>query len=105
MRTNIHIETWECSPLDKVAIFPGETVTVEIDYPLERPRTFKIHGGKTGKSYIAVVNAIVRKYREIYKDDETNKSNNVCGHDIGDLYLEDIKVDHRTKKVRIFVGS
>lgn len=86
--------------------------TLFIKYPLSNPAKFDIKTGKNGMGIIELIGAIGKVYKKIYEiDDLEEKSNNdnftygVWGHDIGDLNLSGINVDHVKKQITIDVDS
>lgn len=73
-----------------------------IDYPVSQDFVFPINTGKSGISLISLINEIGKAYRKIYKNPSKY---GVWGHDIGDLILVEIKVNHKKKLINIIVDS
>lgn len=91
---------------------PNRTYELTIDYPLSNPATYKIKTGKKGMGLIKLLKAIGKAYERTYaREDRTLKSEEeggvygIWGHDIGDLALEGISINHKTRKIRLDIGS
>lgn len=83
-----------------------------IDYPLTKPARYKINTGKNGMGLVALLNRIGKLYQKVYdREDATMKSESeggcygIWGHDIGDLSIEGINIDHKKKVITLDVGS
>jgi hypothetical protein len=100
VRTNIPIEDWE--PLSDIFLPPDESYKLSITYPLSEEYTCQVKSGKKGLGFHGIVNAICRAYHHVYRND--NKYG-IWGHDMCDLFLERITVDHNKKTIEISVGS
>lgn len=83
-------------------LMPDETYTLKIDYPLEKPTYRFIKTGKVMMELWAILNKIEKFYREIYEDPEKY---HVYGHDITDLVVESVTVNHVKRTISIGVGS
>lgn len=81
---------------------PNKSYQLIIDYPVENPVKFEIKTGKNGLSQIDLINKIGDCYYKVYKNDDKY---GVWGHDIGDLVLAGIKINHTTKTIRLEVDS
>ncbi len=85
-------------------------VTVEIDYPLERPVHFTIqaHPGR-GITRARLIEAICAAYRAIYEaEGRCPGMFGIWGHCLGDLAIESISAAYRPDgraRVSLFVGS
>jgi hypothetical protein len=75
-----------------------------IDYPFggAREHHFPIKTGKHGLGLVGLLSKIGKAYEKIYEDPSTN---GVFGHDIDDLNLSGVRVNHKTKKIRLDVDS
>lgn len=76
-----------------------------IDYPLSNPAIFKINTGKTGMGLIALLSKIGKLYQQTYDVEDANGRYGIYGHDIDDLAIEGITVDHKKKRITLSVGS
>lgn len=83
---------------------PNKTFDLVLDYPFGGTRVhhFPIKTGKKGMGLIALLGRIGKAYEKIYEDPEKN---GVFGHDIYDLQLEGIRVNYKTKKINLDIGS
>jgi len=93
--------TWN-GQLDKLPA--NQTFDLIIDYPFggEHEYHFPIKTGKRGLGLMGLLNKIGKAYAKIYNDPDKYQ---VFGHDIGDLQLEGIKVNFKTKRIRLSIGS
>lgn len=85
---------------------------LHIDYPLTNKTKFKINTGKNGMNIIQLFSKIGKLYQKIYsKEDQTliSESEDGCygiyGHNIDDLSLQSIHIDHKMKKITLGIGS
>lgn len=83
-----------------------------IDYPLSVPARYKIKTGKKGMDILKLLTVIGKCYQKTYDvEDETCESEEeggcygIWGHSIDDLCLEGISINHKTKKIKLFIGS
>ena len=82
---------------------PNQNYQLIIDYPIHGvPIKFNIKTGKKGINLFRLLSIIGEKYQYIY-DHETDY--NIYGHDIYDLQLEGITVNHKKKIIELSVGS
>ncbi len=92
---------------------PNETYDLIIDYPLAVAARYKIKTGKNGMGFLQLLGRIGKLYQKTYDvEDEaisTSPSGHgcygICGHDISDLSLEGINIDHKKKQITLDVGS
>jgi hypothetical protein len=82
----------------------NKTYTLVIDYPFggEREHLFPIKTGKNGLGLIALLGKIGQAYEKIYSDPDAY---GVFGHGIDDLALAGIDINHKTKKIELWVDS
>jgi hypothetical protein len=83
---------------------PGNRVyTLIIDYPFSKPAEFEIKT-KKGMGLAGLMKRIykcyIKKYRAAERDDDDG-----YWHGIDDLVIEGVRVNHRTKTIRLDVGS
>lgn len=103
MSCNLKIDTLvESFKGDTIQLLPNSKYTLVIDYPLENMYTPVIHTGVKGMNYVSLLKRIGKEYQYIYNN--VNQFN-VWGHELSDLYLEQLHVDHETKKITLAVGS
>lgn len=81
---------------------PWQTYTLEIDYPLETPVFFQINSGKKGLATNNLIRKILITYNKIYQNPDKYR---VHKHDIDDLHLSEIVVNHQKKTISIGVDS
>ena len=90
---------------------PNKTYELLIDYPLTYPAKFEIKTGKTGMDFLKLLKIIGEKYIEIYDAEpdsaycDDDGSYGIWGHSIDDLCLEGLTINHKTKKIRLDIGS
>jgi hypothetical protein len=80
---------------------PNKVYNLRIDYPCT-PTIFAIKTGKKGLSLINLMHKIILSYGKIY--DNVDKYN-VWGHDMDDLVIAEIEVNHKTKTISLGVDS
>ena len=82
----------------------NKVYTLVIDYPFggARKHLFPIKTGKKGLGLIGLLSKIGKAYEKIYKAPEKN---GVFGHDIDDLSLAGMSINHKTKKITLMVDS
>ena len=97
---NYHL--WDCNVKGDCFLPPETTYTLCIDYPLGIPATFQIKSGEKGMGTNSLIGKIAKCYKDVYKTPEKYQ---IWGHDIGDLYLEGLEVDHKTKEIWLYIGS
>jgi hypothetical protein len=82
----------------------NSSYTLIIDYPFEKPGTFKVKTGARGMGTAGLLHIIgksyIKQYANAEKDDEQG-----YWHGIGDLVIEGIKVNHKKKLITLDVGS
>jgi len=92
----------DSSPLKGNVDLPRNKVyTLVIDYPLDNPAKFQIKTGIKGMSSIQVIDKIIKSYHKVYEQN----IHGVWGHDIGDLMLVTVYVDHKKKLITLDVDS
>ena len=102
---NLHVpismlgENWKGS-FNK--LLPNKTYKVVIDYPVEYPLSFDIKSGKNGMGMVALLNKIGKLYEKIYLNEDKYR---VCNHDIDDLNLSGLKVNHEKLIINLYVDS
>jgi hypothetical protein len=79
---------------------PNSTYRLTIDYPLYEKRSYEIKTGKSGMGLGALIRAIGKCYEKACENDD-----NVWGHSIDDLFLEEIKINHSKKMIIVDVSS
>lgn len=83
----------------------NSTYELVIDYPLSFPAHYKINTGKNGMGLMALLRKIGKLYQKTYDLDSKCSAYNIYGHDIGDLNLAGIRVNHKTKTIKLDVDS
>lgn len=93
-----------CGPQPPPETFlPRGSFTVTLDYPLDTNHKFVVKGPMTA-TQLGI--AICQEYGKIYAEDAKDPEKyGIWGHDIGDLYIEGVKVNLLTKRVYVDVGS
>lgn len=81
---------------------PNRTYELIIDYPLSNPAKYRIKTGINGLSLVQLLKRIGNAYRKVYDKEDFY---GVWGHYITDLAIEGISINHKTKKIRLNVGS
>ena len=101
--------TWKGS-FDKLPA--NKTYELIIDYPLSNPARYQIKTGKTGMGLVKLLGTIGKLYQKTYDVEDSSMDNEedggrygIWGHDIGDLALEGIDINHKTKKITLDIGS
>lgn len=85
---------------------PNKTYELLIDYPLTHPARFKIKTGKNGLNLAGLLGKIGKLYDEIYEaDDSGYERYGIRNHDIGDLNLGGIDVDHNKLLITLGIDS
>ncbi|CAB4196966.1 hypothetical protein UFOVP1290_486 [uncultured Caudovirales phage] len=93
---------------------PNETYQLIIDYPLGTPAVYKINTGGNGMGLPSLLARIGKFYQKTYdvEDETISKGGDpasgcygIFGHDISDLCLEGINIDHKKKQITLDVGS
>ena len=85
-----------------IHLHPNKTYSLTIDYPLDVPLVVSIETGPEGMGFSQLLNKIGKSYKKAYENDDVH---GIWGHDIGDLVLESVSVNHENKKITLFVGS
>lgn len=80
----------------------NQTFKLIIDYPISEPTVFIIKTGKKEMGLGGLLTKIDKAYQLIYDQPEKY---GVWGHGISDLQLVGIKVNYKTKTIRLDVGS
>lgn len=103
IRTNYHVSSvLHANDKDDIFLPPNETFEFTLTYPLSVEPRFKVKTGKNGMGTQALVHKIAKAYEKIYKNPE---GYGIWGHDISDLYIEQICVNYKTKKIDVSMGS
>lgn len=84
------------------SLLPNSNYELMIDYPLENPVKFEITTGSKGLSPGELLRKIGKIYEKIYQSPEKYK---VYGHDVEDLSLETVRINHKTKQIALDLGS
>lgn len=84
---------------------PNKVYELIIDYPLTQPYYHKLKTGSKGISYCQLMKIIYKAYIYVYKQDVKHGKYEIWGHDIDDLCLEGIRVNHKTKQITLNIGS
>jgi hypothetical protein len=88
----------------------ARTITFEYDYPLRDYIQFT-HTSKNGWTRRKIFDTIQKDYLKIYKEEDEaiadgeEGPHGIWGHDLGDLFLEGVFYNSKTKMVTIDVGS
>ena len=90
--------TWE----NEVCLKPNSTYTLIVSYPLDKEYSFPIKVGKSGMGSFGLVSKVGQIYDQIYAEESKY---GVWGHGIDDLCLEGFNIDHKTKKIKLYIGS
>ena len=88
--------------IGNIRLKPNTDYKLIIDYPLSCKAEFIIKCDGKGLDLQGLVKKIINSYYEIY---ENEKKYGIWGHDIVDLYLEGITVDHSKKIIILDMGS
>lgn len=80
----------------------NKTYTLAIDYPTNKEYIFQIKTGVKGLTEKALIDKIRKTYEKVYNAPQTY---GVWGHDISDLWIESIAVDHKKKTIDLGMGS
>jgi hypothetical protein len=80
----------------------NKTYQLIIDYPISRRATFPLKTGKKGMSLFQLLIQIGRAYEKVYEIEEKYQ---VWGHDIYDLQLEGLTINHLKKTITLDIGS
>ena len=84
---------------------PNKTYKLVIDYPMEYPAEYDIHTGKNGLSLVELLGKIGKLYQKTYDKEDQLHLHEIYGHDIGDLSLSEVAVDHKKKIITLCVDS
>lgn len=84
---------------------PNKTYTLVIDYPLSNNAQYKINTGKHGIGLVALLSKIGKFYQKTYDMDDFDGRYGIMGHDIEDLSLEGIHINHKLKRISLSIGS
>lgn len=83
----------------------NKTYELIIDYPLENPAKFKIKTGRSGMNLITLLGKIGELYQETYDKEDATGCYKIYGHDIDDLNLGGIDIDHKKRTIKLGVDS
>jgi hypothetical protein len=86
----------------KITLPSNQTYKLIIDYPVSLTYVKNIKTGKTGKDSVDIIRAIGVAYTHVYNDTEKY---GIWGHDMDDLVIEGIKVNHTKKIIELLIGS
>lgn len=111
---NVHIadiNTKDNSDFDKLP--PHQIFSLVIDYPLDTPATYEIKTGRSGMGLNKLVGEIGKAYKKTYDvedaweetEEDPDPPFGIWGHDLSDLYLEQININYKTNKITLDVGS
>lgn len=81
---------------------PNKIYEIVIDYPIDKPFVRKINTGKFGMSLFSLLRRIGKYYQSIYNCEEKY---GVWGHEITDLIIEGININHKKKLITLDIGS
>lgn len=89
------------------SIKPNKVYTLVLNYPFAGlEHNFPIKSGPKGLSGNDLVGVICKIYCDkVYKNDKSEEKYGVFGHDVGDLSLCEIKVNHVKKLITVCVNS
>ena len=117
IRCNVVVDTWDFSGRD-VWLPPNRVYELTIDYPLSNPAVIKVRTGERGLGFAGLMTKIVKGYRRVYKQEDTSIERakakgdfdgesrwGIWGHNIGDLAIEGMDINHEKRKIRLRVGS
>ena len=96
---NFHVDSLEYLKGGDLHLKPNQKYTLVIDYPFDTPGRFTVKTGKKGMGVSGLLPHIYRAYVKYYE------VGNWYGHDIGDLVIEGIYVDHTKKLITLGMGS
>lgn len=112
---DLKIADWaKYSKKNDLDLKPNSEYKVKFDYPLDKPNTLTLTTKKEGMSALDLLLTICQEYQRIYSEEEKYFEENpdgdeppygFWGHCIDDLYLEELEVNHKTKSIKLFVGS
>jgi len=100
---DIHIESVEHWNGKDFWLPGNRTYTLVIDYPFSKEARYEIKTKKgMGLAGLAkqIYKSYLRKYKAAEKDD-----NDGYWHGIGDLVIEGIQVNHKSKIITLYIGS
>lgn len=83
-----------------VSLLPNKTYKLIIDYPVNGEINYNIKVGSKGMSGLKLLSRIYKTYLDVYDCDGL-----VWGHELCQLFLEGIFVDHKKLVIRLAVGS
>lgn len=79
------------------------TYNLIIDYPFSKAGVFQIKTGK-GMGLLGLMAKTYKAYKTMYRRAQTDKQQGYW-HGIEDLVVEGITVNHKTRKIRLDIGS
>jgi hypothetical protein len=109
-RCDIHIESWLGTRTD-VRLRPNAVYRLTLTYPLAREAIFEIPTGRRGLDFGQLVTSIAKAYAELYAQEDRDLAAGgegrwgIYGHDLRDLHIEEIHLNHEARTIRLFVGS
>jgi hypothetical protein len=90
---------------------PNKIYELVIDYPLSNPAVYKIKTGKNGMGLVTLLGKIGKLYQRVYALEDRRISAGkeglygIWGHDMDDLAIEGININHKKKIITLDVGS
>lgn len=102
IQVDVQVAMLDCFKGDLQQLPPNQTFELLIDYPLSKPAVYKIKTGQHGMGLGKLLQKIGEAYRKVYEEEDKY---GVWGHYITDLAIEGIKVNYKTKKITLDVGS
>jgi len=94
------IEYWKGK---NILIPKNSTYSLTIDYPFSIPGIFKLQTKKS-VGLIELLKFIHKCYEKQYKIADKDEDNSYW-HGIEDLVIEGININHKTKKITLYIGS
>lgn len=102
VKTNLKVEDIHYWGTGDFRLPANKVYTLVIDYPFESERRYQIKTGG-GMGLVNLFKHIGSAYNRTYAD--ADKGNNGYWHAVEDLYIEEIKVNHKKKLITLSVGS
>ena len=90
-----------------IFLLPNKEYKLIIDYPLSKKAVFSIKTGKFGIGSNELMGRIGTFYEWIYQEDARTDGEKfgIWGHELSDLELGSIEINHKTKKIRLGIDS
>ncbi len=110
---NVHVDTWNFSGGD-FWLPRNQEYELTIDYPVSNPFRAKIRTGKNGLGFAGLMTKIVKAYQRMYdqEDRDMRRKGDDCagrwgiwGHDIGDLAISGVRINHNKRTISLYVSS